>query len=701
MNEVIVPGNAMIGRTQNIREIIQTILENTLKTRPKREVYFQPFREIPGIRFEKALANQRIDLNVLYPQAKDGDVAYVDFKIRTAEDYEIYLNLRGNVTAFFEGEQVFTCWQDQPQPSADFAYDHYNVPVSVRADAENFVRIKCVKAGKDFGFSFILSIRRYPGMWANDYIYACRNNSPAPGFEGEEGFAVSALYETGKTGKEALEAELAQPVRYAFPQAPQKGGYFNFTQLCAEGDTAYVYTEAAQEQMLDVGGTIAKIFVNGKEVSGTVSLKCGDAVLFCCRKQEKQWYLDLKNEKKFTLSFLKSGRNCGDRAVWIGPFYGNKVHSPEFGIDWSAVMTNERGEKLYWRFCEGSRLRIYLDSVFYGQWFYALMVGFYGIRRAGQILADTEKQKLFCENMQFLAKYFDYITYDAECTGMPAFMPRAIDIRDLDNIGTMGMNLSDAYFDCNDKKLLPLIEKLEKYMSSRILRFEDGAFYRGDTMWADDVYMSCPFLVRLGRLTGKTQYFEEAVRQIRGFRRKLYMEDKYIFSHIYFTDVQKPNRVPWGRGNGWIFWSLSEMLLYLTPGAEFEEIKQLFCEFAAALQKLQDVSGMWRQVLDREEEGSYLETSCTAMFLLGMVRGLRMGWLDSSFRKTADAAWQALLTHSIDSDGNVYGVCMGSGRSMEAEYYYQIPTIANDDHGTGVILTAAAEYLELLQTEEI
>ena len=55
------------------------------------------------------------------------------------------------------------------------------------------------------------------------------------------------------------------------------------------------------------------------------------------------------------------------------------------------------------------------------------------------------------------------------------------------------------------------------------------------------------------------------------------------------------------------------------------------------------------------------------------------------------------MRHSVDREGNVYGVCMGSGCAMEASYYYAIPTIANDDHGTGVILTAASEFLELME----
>ena len=59
-----------------------------------------------------------------------------------------------------------------------------------------------------------------------------------------------------------------------------------------------------------------------------------------------------------------------------------------------------------------------------------------------------------------------------------------------------------------------------------------------------------------------------------------------------------------------------------------------------------------------------------------------------------------MLKNSIDSEGNIYGVCMGSECSMDKRYYFAIPTIKNDDHGTGVILTAAAEYKNLMEITE-
>lgn len=697
MNERIKDGMEMDGRTQDIREIIDIVAENTLRTRPQCKVFYQPFCEIAGVRFAESLANLVVDLNQTFPGAKEGDAVYVDFDIRTMQDYEIYLNILGDVKVWFRGRHVFTCYEGTPDRQTDFAYGHFNIPISVSAGDRNDVRVKCVKHHGAFGFSFILSIHRYPGMWANDYIYACRPNLPIEALKGEEGVALSNLYHTGQSGLEALEGADAEVLEYAWPRPPASGGEFDFQELCGRGDVAYVYTVAQTEHVLALSGNVDAVFVNGTPAAAPVRANAGDELLIRCVRNGESWRLSLGNENRYFLPFLTSERKCGDRAVWLGPFYGNKLHPPECGIDFSKVWHSERGEKLYWRFRDNSRLRIYLDSVFYGQWFYALMVGYYGIRRAGQTLKRLDYQALFCDNMLFLAQYFDYITYDAACAGMPAFMPRAIDIHDLDNIGTMGMNLIDAYFDCNDTRLLPLIDRLREYLQKRVPRFPDGTFCRVQTMWADDVYMSCPFLVRLGRLTGDIFWFQEAVRQIRGFKRRLFIEERQVFSHIFFVKEEKANRIPWGRGNGWIFWSLTEMLAYLPPGSLFDEMLELFRNFAGGIRRLQDASGLWHQVLDRRDEGSYLETSCTAMFLLGFVRGIRSGWLDQSYLPAARAAWNGLMRHSVDREGNVYGVCMGSGCAMEASYYYAIPTIANDDHGTGVILTAASEFLELME----
>ena len=130
----------------------------------------------------------------------------------------------------------------------------------------------------------------------------------------------------------------------------------------------------------------------------------------------------------------------------------------------------------------------------------------------------------------------------------------------------------------------------------------------------DDFYMSCLFLVRITRLIGEKKYADKVVAQINGFYERLYMSDKKLFSHIFFPNEGKPNRVPWGRGNGWIAVTLTEILLYLQGEECWEKALLIYKDFMEGLAAVQDTDGMWHQVLDMQD--SYKETSCTGMFLL-------------------------------------------------------------------------------------
>ena len=175
------------------------------------------------------------------------------------------------------------------------------------------------------------------------------------------------------------------------------------------------------------------------------------------------------------------------------------------------------------------------------------------------------------------------------------------------------------------------------------------------------------------------------------------MPEEKIFSHIFFWGEEKKNKIPWGRGNGWIAFSMSEMLLQIPEEhPAHEKIRKVFCEFCDGPAAVQDDCGMWHQVLNCPE--SYLETSCTAMFTLAFYRGLRSGWFKDSvqiecIRKCADKGLQAILERCVDADGVVYGVCMGSSCSMDPTYYFKLPTIKDDNHGTGVVLMLLCEVV--------
>lgn len=708
MNEKINVGQDMFSVIGMDTEIaVNKILEHALVTRAQKEVYYQPYQSCDYVTYTKTLGSQRVNLELLYPYAQVGEGAFVDFYIACAGEEEIYLNVSNDVKVWYNRELIYE--EDIHNHAQEKVEEMVHLPICVKEHAVNEVRILCKKnIIKEFGFEFLLSVKRYPTMWANDYLFYARNIFPMKERAGEEGLAISTLISSEELRK--IEGQYPT-VSYVWPTPLLKEDTFDFNKLCEEGDVCYVYTEVSSNHILKCQGTIDKVFikkgetekwklvVNEYQTKIDIPVQKGEKLLFCCRKKGNEWSLNL-NTKHLKLPFLKTAREYGVQAIFVGPFLGDKSHAPEFEWDFSKVFLNEKGMKCYWRFCDGSELRIYLDSIFFGQWFYALMVGFYGIRDAANILGDTARQRLFCKNMSMLARYFDYIEYDIKEHVMPAFMPRVYEMNVLDNIGTMGMNLIDAYLDSNDRTLLPLIERIKYQVEETIPRFADGTYNRTSSMWADDLYMSCPFLVRMGRLTSDNSWYLKAAKQIQGFKERLYMEEEHVFSHIYFPKKGVANRVPWGRGNGWVMWTLSEFLMYAEGHIDVSAEKKLFYDMAHGIRVLQSENGMWRQVLDRMDEGSYLETSCTGMFLLAFTRGVKYGWLEEDFMDCMEKAWKGLLTYSIDHTGNVYGVCMGSGCAMEAEYYFTIPTIINDDHGTGVVLAAGAEYSALLRELE-
>jgi len=102
---------------------------------------------------------------------------------------------------------------------------------------------------------------------------------------------------------------------------------------------------------------------------------------------------------------------------------------------------------------------------------------------------------------------------------------------------------------------------------------------------------------------------------------------------------------------------------------------------------------MWREVID--EPGSYREETATAMLLTAMARGIRLGWLDASYKTAVQRAWQGLLAH-VAEDGVVIDVCTSTGAGPTKRYYLDRAAVTGaDDRGGAMALLAAMEMYEL------
>ncbi|CAI6083174.1 glycoside hydrolase family 88/105 protein [Cohnella sp. JJ-181] len=364
----------------------------------------------------------------------------------------------------------------------------------------------------------------------------------------------------------------------------------------------------------------------------------------------------------------------------------------------------------------GLRLRPYYENAMlsnrwtagsatnFGRWDYPLGVTMYGLLQTARELGRPEIADYARAHIDSCADWYEYSLWDKAAYGFPSVNHQLVLMKMLDNCGSFGSAMLEAYPPEGNDGYLAIADVIADFIANRLERRGDGAYYRlcvgeysADTMWADDLYMSAPFLSRYAGITGEQRYLDDAASQFLHYRRYLYMPERGVMSHVYDFKYGKATGIPWGRGNGWTLFSLSELLERLpeTHG-DRSALLAFFRELCAGIAALQGESGLWRQVLT--DPDAYEEASCTAMFAYAFARGVRFGWLEDAARYTDAAlrAWRGLAAKAIDRNGNVHGVCSGSRYSFTEHYYkYDLLTVVNDNHGTGIMMLAGVEICRL------
>lgn len=436
----------------------------------------------------------------------------------------------------------------------------------------------------------------------------------------------------------------------------------------------------------------------------------------------------------FSLSASFSGKVCrltspvvvkGTEQAWLymGPLASDARLTYEDIVRTDRVyLVGENAGKTYWRLDQPEAwIRpIYENAMLsnkwtvgsvtnYARWDYPLGVTVYGLLQTGRWLDRSDITSYAVSHVQSCTSMYDYSLWDREQYGFPAINQQLVLMKMLDNCGSFGSAMLEAYEESEDPQFLAIADHIANFILKRLERKEDGAFYRecpgeysANTMWADDLYMSTPFLCRYYKLTGDRQALDEAANQFLLFRNYLYMPDQQIMSHVYDFKFGVATGIPWGRGNGWTLFSLTEVLETLPQEHPSRpELIAFFNELCNGYAQLQADSGLWRQVLN--DADAYEEASCTAMFAYAFARGVRFGWLadPDRFRQSAVKAWRGLTRIAIDRQGNVHGVCSGSRYAFHAEYYkYDLRTVLNDNHGIGIMMLAGTEVAKLQQTVE-
>lgn len=269
----------------------------------------------------------------------------------------------------------------------------------------------------------------------------------------------------------------------------------------------------------------------------------------------------------------------------------------------------------------------------------------------------------------------------------------------LDDTGAPALPYLQLFMETKNPKFKPLLDDIENYVVNEQVRLEDGTFCRPEphkmTLWADDLFMSVPYLLRLAKLNNDEKLYDDAANQVVNFHNYLFDDEVGVYKHAWFDFKKEKSKVHWGRANGWMIWATSEALMNLPKNHEkYETIKNQFQKHVKGLIALQGKSGMWHQVLTHPE--SFEETSCTAMYILGIARGIKNGWIDKKYESNIVKAWNA-LKKNVAADGTVKDICRGTGIGYDLDFYFNRKRFDHDPRGLGSVLTAAAEMVDFIK----
>ena len=168
----------------------------------------------------------------------------------------------------------------------------------------------------------------------------------------------------------------------------------------------------------------------------------------------------------------------------------------------------------------------------------------------------------------------------------------------------------------------------------------------------DDTYMGTAVLISRSRLSGERQDLVEAGHQLVTTVGHLAGLTGGLLHHGYSHYTAHLSCCRWARGNGWAVLAITDFLTAATEldilgEAVSQEVLGLYRTITGSLLTVQSEGGLWHNVLDNNQ--TFLETSSSAMFLAGLIRGHRHGWLQEDpdlVTQRIERAWRGLTSRS-------------------------------------------------------
>ncbi|KAI0971880.1 cell wall glycosyl hydrolase YteR [Xylaria arbuscula] len=289
----------------------------------------------------------------------------------------------------------------------------------------------------------------------------------------------------------------------------------------------------------------------------------------------------------------------------------------------------------------------------------------------------------------------------------------------LDNY-RMGNNILYWYEQTGEEKYKSAASIIREQLDRHTRTATGGFWHRDPTypnqMWLDGIFMADSFYAKWTKSFDEqnTTAWDDIALQYDNIEAHTRNKTSGLLVHgydeskvaVWADPVTGAAPLVWDRADGWYFMSLLEVIqVWPETHAARERLIGYFTTLAAGLLKAQDESGGWWLVMSEQyvgAKGNYIESSGSAMFVYGFLKGIRLGLLDrDQYLAAAQKGYDLLVTEfvvekddgTVDWEGTVQVGSLGSNGTFQ--YYISVPVDVNDYKGAGPFMYAAYE-IEIL-----
>lgn len=269
-----------------------------------------------------------------------------------------------------------------------------------------------------------------------------------------------------------------------------------------------------------------------------------------------------------------------------------------------------------------------------------------------------------------------------------------------DNIPA-GRQLLTIYRKENEQQYRLAADQLEKQVNWQPRNKAGGLWHKLKypmQMWLDGLYMFQPFHAEYAMLYNKQENFADIARQFTIMEQHARDAGTGLLYHGWDESRLQKWANPatgnspefWSRAMGWYMMGLVDVLDYFPKKhPQRAGLIGILNRLAKAIVQYQDAgSGVWWQVTDKAgKPGNYLESSASAMFVYGMAKGIRLGYLPKSYLVSMNKGMNGLIKQFVETDAQgavhytkaVSGAGLGGIPYRDGTYAYYTSEPKRDD----------------------